>query len=255
MKALILSLTLFIAIDSFAQFTIIPDPNFESALIGLGLDVAPLDGQVLTANINTLTLLDVSSKNISDLTGIQDFTALADLDIGSNALMELDISQNTNLVRLWCLYNPFTCINVQNGNNSNFTIFAAFQCPNLTCIQVDDTVYSNANWTGTVSGGSNFIFDPNPNFSEYCDGCNVSVDEIDQGDFSIYPNPASSYFTIEGLNEPYEISIYNSLGQLLYQKETVGVSADVDIRDFGNGMLFVRIEYEGEVYYRRVLKD
>ena len=38
----------FVAFVGIAQTTAIPDPNFEQALIDLGLDAAPLDGLVLT---------------------------------------------------------------------------------------------------------------------------------------------------------------------------------------------------------------
>ncbi|MCG2420281.1 T9SS C-terminal target domain-containing protein, partial [Aequorivita sp. F47161] len=58
----------------FAQYTAIPDPNFENYLEQNGMgDGVPNNGQVLTANINTVTELLVNSLNISDLTGIEDF--------------------------------------------------------------------------------------------------------------------------------------------------------------------------------------
>ena len=50
---------------------------------------------VPTANINTITSLDVSSTFIADLTGIEDFTALESLWCHDNQLTSLDVSQNT----------------------------------------------------------------------------------------------------------------------------------------------------------------
>lgn len=47
----------------FSQNTYVPDDNFEQALIDLGYDSGALDDYVLTANINTVTALDVSSLN------------------------------------------------------------------------------------------------------------------------------------------------------------------------------------------------
>ena len=64
---------------AFGQNTLIPDPNFEQALIDLGYDTAPINGSVLTATISGVTNLSVQNKNISDLTGIEDFTALTEL--------------------------------------------------------------------------------------------------------------------------------------------------------------------------------
>ena len=59
------------------------DPNFEQALIDLGIDNV-LDGSVSTSNINTVTELNVNSMNISDLTGIEDFTSLINLQCWYN---------------------------------------------------------------------------------------------------------------------------------------------------------------------------
>ena len=88
--------TLFIATFGFGQTTYVPDDNFEQALIDLGYDDV-LDDYVLTANISGVTYLNVSSKEISDLTGIQDFTALTSLQCGNNYLTSLDVSANTAL--------------------------------------------------------------------------------------------------------------------------------------------------------------
>jgi len=71
--------------------TLIPDANFEQALINLGYDTGTPDGSVPTANINTVTDLDVSSQNISDLTGIEDFTALTSLNCNYNNLTSEDV--------------------------------------------------------------------------------------------------------------------------------------------------------------------
>ena len=48
----------------FGQTTMIPDPNFEQALINLGYDTGSLDGLVLTANINILDTLYINGQNI-----------------------------------------------------------------------------------------------------------------------------------------------------------------------------------------------
>ena len=76
MKTLISTLIIIAFYHStLAQNTPIPDPNFELELINLGYDNI-LDGQVLTANIDSVTFLDVFNKNITNLNGIEDFTSL-----------------------------------------------------------------------------------------------------------------------------------------------------------------------------------
>ena len=89
---------------TLAQQTYVPDNIFEQALINLGYDNV-LDDYVTTANINTVTALDVNSQGIDDLTGIEDFTALTSLIAYSNNLSSLDVSQNTFLTTLFTNWN------------------------------------------------------------------------------------------------------------------------------------------------------
>ncbi|MGE5944552.1 MAG: T9SS C-terminal target domain-containing protein, partial [Flavobacteriales bacterium] len=85
-----------------SQNTYVPDDNFERALVEKGLDTAPLDNYVPTANISGYLDLDIRGRNISDLTGIEDFAALTILNCDDNNLTSLNISQNTNLTQLFC---------------------------------------------------------------------------------------------------------------------------------------------------------
>ena len=99
---------LMIPVLCFGQYTSIPDQNFEQALIDFGYDDV-IDGKVLTANINSVDSLFLYRKNISDLTGIEDFIALSFLNCSSNQLTNLDVSQNTALTGLDCGGNKFDC--------------------------------------------------------------------------------------------------------------------------------------------------
>ncbi|MDB9884467.1 T9SS type A sorting domain-containing protein [Candidatus Marinimicrobia bacterium] len=102
----------------FAQNTYVPDDKFEQALIDLGYDTT-LDDSVLTANISGVTALEVYGKEISDLTGIEGFTALKELYCWSNQLTSLDVSKNTALVRLKCANNKLTSLDVSNNTALN----------------------------------------------------------------------------------------------------------------------------------------
>ena len=99
---------------AIVQKTYVPDDNFEQALIDLGYDNA-LDDSVLTANISSVTNLGVDSLSISDLTGIEGFTALINLDCGNNNLTSLDVRKNTALTLLYCQDNELTYLNMRNG--------------------------------------------------------------------------------------------------------------------------------------------
>ncbi len=119
-----------------AQYTSIPDPNFEKALIDLGIDSGPIDHRVLTSSINNITSLNIYGKEVSNITGIEDFislkylncndnelskvnlsknTALTELIISANLLTNLDVSKNINLSKLNCLSNQLDNLNVS-GN-------------------------------------------------------------------------------------------------------------------------------------------
>ena len=98
------------------SITSIPDANFEQALIDYNLD-SEIDGQVLTANINGITSIDLGGLNISDLTGIEGFTALEYLRCEYNQLTSLDVSQNTALEYLECNNNGLTSLDVSSNAN------------------------------------------------------------------------------------------------------------------------------------------
>ena len=95
----------------FGQYTSITDKNFEKALIDLEYDDI-IDSVVLTANINSVDSLSLYRKNISDLTGIEDFIALSFLNCSSNQLTNLDVSQNTALTGLYCDDNQLTNLDI-----------------------------------------------------------------------------------------------------------------------------------------------
>jgi gliding motility-associated-like protein len=107
----------------FPQNTFVPDNNFEQALIDIGLDTAPLDNFVPTANISGIINLDVAGKNILDLTGIEDFLLLEKLDCSNNQLTQLNITQNINLDEIYCNNNQLTSLVV-----SPFTSLVRLWC-------------------------------------------------------------------------------------------------------------------------------
>ena len=93
------------------QMTYIPDNNFEQYLINEGIDDL-LDDSVKTYLINSLITLNVGNKGISDLTGIENFTALKYLTCHSNQLTNLDLSNNTALNELYCSNNQLTSLDI-----------------------------------------------------------------------------------------------------------------------------------------------
>lgn len=113
MKTKLLVFVMFlIGLTSFSQNTYVPDDNFEQFLIDSGYDSGPLDDYVPTANINTIVFLEIQFLPISDLTGIEDFTALEILRCNYLQITSLDISQNTSLTWLDCIDNQLTSLDI-----------------------------------------------------------------------------------------------------------------------------------------------
>ena len=104
----------------FSLKTYIPDDNFENYLETNGMgDGIPLNDSVYTSAIDTLITLDVSNMNISDLTGIEDFTALWSLNCANNQLTNLDVSNSTGLNLLHCGFNQLISLDISNNTGLN----------------------------------------------------------------------------------------------------------------------------------------
>ena len=167
MKKLLLIL-LCLPMIGFGQKTFVPDDNFENYLESNNLgDGIQLNDSINSISIEMLMFLNVSNQNISDLTGIEDFIAIRELNCGSNQLTSLDLSQNIYIDELECSFNQITYLDLsnnteltkiyiddnqltyldlRNGNNSNIIDFYASYNPNLTCINVDNVAWSTSNW-------------------------------------------------------------------------------------------------------------
>lgn len=110
--------------------TLIPDPNFEQALIDNGYDTV-IDGQVATSTIMAAGYIDAVGYGITDMTGLQDFENLVVLEcqnnsitalpleglehliflkLDNNQVTSLDLSQTPNLEQLYCRNNQITAL-------------------------------------------------------------------------------------------------------------------------------------------------
>lgn len=117
MKKLLFLVLLLSNFFGYAQYTLIPDANFEQALIGLGIDSGAIDGKVLNSSISGIKSLEIRYTNISDLTGIEYFTNLETLVCNNNKLKSLDLSKNTFLSYLNCDDNQLTYLNISKNVN------------------------------------------------------------------------------------------------------------------------------------------
>ncbi|CAA0195851.1 T9SS type A sorting domain-containing protein [Tenacibaculum maritimum] len=105
---------------SNAQNVIIPDANFKTALVGNPAINTNNDSEIQLTEASSYTEgIDISNKNIADLTGIEAFTKLKSLSCYGNQLRSLDLSKNVNLEYLYCYSNSLESIDVSSSARLN----------------------------------------------------------------------------------------------------------------------------------------
>ena len=145
--------------EKVIPLTYVPDDAFEHYLethdaagatvsvgdptsMGNGVDY---DDYVFTANINTVTDLDVSNSfsgwGITDLTGIEGFADLNDLRCNGNQLTSLDLSNNIALTYLVCSWNQLTSLDL-----SNNIALTYLRCGDNQLTSLDVSQFTALNW-------------------------------------------------------------------------------------------------------------
>jgi Leucine-rich repeat (LRR) protein len=135
MKKLLLIL-LCLPMFGFGQNVYIPDATVKAFLVGNIAINTNGDAEIQVSEAAVFNgAISFSGLNISDLTGIEAFTALTELSCIGNQLTSLDVSQNTALTNLRCDVNQLTSLDV-----SNNTALANLVCDNnqLTSLDVSN---------------------------------------------------------------------------------------------------------------------
>lgn len=88
----------------YSQYTLIPDPAFEQRLIALNIDTDNIvNGRVLTSDVadETELIVNTSTPDINDITGIEDFVSLTKLSLSEAANLNfINLQGNVNLKEL-----------------------------------------------------------------------------------------------------------------------------------------------------------
>jgi gliding motility-associated-like protein len=154
-----------------SQYTLIPDPNFENALIDLGIDSGAIDGKVLTARVSGIANLDVSNKAITDLTGLQDFLSLTYLNCFQNQISSLDVTKNMALIELYCWGNSISSLDV----TKNMALTGLYCGDNqLTSLDVTKNMTLTTLFCGDNQISSLDVTENNALTSLYCDVNQIS---------------------------------------------------------------------------------
>ncbi len=231
MRILFCLIIVFFSLQVTAQQTYVPDDNFEQGLIDLGYDNPPLDDFVPTSAIESITSLFLENKSIVDMTGIEDFVGLNLIDLTGNFIEDLDLSQNINLERIDVYNNNLNTLNIKNGNLYNILSFNAQLNPNLTCIDVDDVSYANANL---------LFIDSQTQFSENCES--LSITSTPNLIFSFYPNPIKNQLHIKMItSSAYDVKIYNSYGKILHSETSSLPELTINTSHLISGIYFIKV--------------
>ena len=111
----------------------IPDDNFETALIQLGYDNV-LDNYILRRDVINITNLNLESKGINSLAGIESFSSLEQLIVSYNNLSFINISNNTNLKHLDLFDNKISSIDVSKNTNLEILVLSSNPLNSLSVI-------------------------------------------------------------------------------------------------------------------------
>ncbi len=134
----------------------IPDANFKSYLVNNSAINTNGDQRISVAEARAYTgRIGAGNQGIKDATGIEYFSKITRLDLSTNALTKIDISQNTSLTFLSLSGNQLTALDVSNNTaltelyayfnqltvlnfskNTALTSLWLYNNP-LTCVQVD----------------------------------------------------------------------------------------------------------------------
>lgn len=190
--------------------------------------------EALTCSVNQITSLDVSQN-----------VALTSLGCHINQLTNLDVTENTALEVLSCRTNMLTSLNVKNGNNTNIVFFDSRFNPNLICIEVDDDMYSSANWS---------LIDPNSTFVNNQDECNaLSIDNKEKIQFLLYPNPTHGDIIISS-SEDSVYQLFTINGAALQSGILVSGNNQLDISQLPSGLYFIRLERDQGYSTQKLIK-
>ena len=66
------------------------------------------------------------------------------------------------------------------------------------------------------------------------------INEVESSSISVFPNPTTSRFTVEGQGLNH-ITVYNLMGQMVYEMECQGESVDINLNNVETGVYMVRI--------------
>lgn len=101
-----------------------------------------------------------------------------------------------------------------------------------------------------VSAPANWIYDDNQ-FYLHVYYSPTGIEETEADDVTVYPNPTTSNFTIEGEGLSH-VTVYNTIGQVVYDSNCEGNSSVISLNNVETGVYMVRIATENGIATKRI---
>ena len=274
---------------AYSQYTQIPDPGFEQALIDLGIDSeGVLDGQVLTSDIEAIEELTLDDVYFDNLIGLEDFTSLKGLVLALIYTEDtLDLSIAPTLENLYYYGGIDASVHIDlvdltnNPNLKNFEIIDDWGIyavdlrgsdQYITDLNID---YEPGYWFGDDDPPPDYttpklcvlVTDPDAvrnregNYANwygyninFTTDCTLSVSDFEIADFKIYPNPTKELFQIETTADMESISVYDIQGKRIKSYKTS--QQNYSVADLASGLYFLKLKLKtGEGFMKKLLVD
>lgn len=79
-------------------------------------------------------------------------------------------------------------------------------------------------------------------------------ESVSQSNINIYPNPTNQYFTIETIEIPKSIQLFNAVGQLVYTITPTQKTEVIDVAQQPKGLYFVQIQNQkDEILLKKIV--
>ena len=144
--------------------TYIPDQNFEQALVDAGYDTT-IDSYIDDSSMLGVTQLDLSNKQITDFTGLEEFVNLTDLNLSGNTIISVPLVNLNQLTTLNLSSTGLTELDL--SQNSNITSLDLSGNTGLSCVKVSQQIYQQV--------PSGWIYDSTTSFELECDCPTLSL--------------------------------------------------------------------------------
>lgn len=84
----------------------------------------------------------------------------------------------------------------------------------------------------------------------YCQTIGLNDYSTSENDLILFPNPTNGLLIITSINQNFEITIYNQLGEIIYVSKN---TTQIDLQSFDDGIYFVKFQLENESFVKRVI--